>query len=353
MKTLSVCAVRRDTLEDLPLKYIIVTIIACIAITLLYNRYQRRRLKEEYNKKRKQLQEDYLASRDKLKKDVATLENEKSNFEEYRQKELQAIKEQRDSIEHENMLRAEAAKKRIAELEEENANLLANIIGAEQKLTDEQRLTADRSDLLAKQMKQANKIIAEYNNYVAHYRESQKQVDDKYASVVSLHYDVQQEASRLKQDLAFRYQHLNESSESFYKTRDDFASGVIRKSVLYDYLCNSLTYTQIASHNYLGYNRLYNYIYEETHHIYHDIISISVEAKIKGKNGEQYTTTLDSCTCPDFKNNLGKAEPCKHMYMLAYELALLNELPLEKIKTTLQTEVERLTDARKKNTKRK
>lgn len=40
-------------------------------------------------------------------------------------------------------------------------------------------------------------------------------------------------------------------------------------------------------------------------------------AKVLGKTGQVYTTTLRKCTCPDFfKRNL----PCKHMYRLSTEM---------------------------------
>lgn len=38
---------------------------------------------------------------------------------------------------------------------------------------------------------------------------------------------------------------------------------------------------------------------------------------IKGASGGTYTTTLNSCTCPDFKKNEHGRAPCKHIYFLA------------------------------------
>lgn len=41
---------------------------------------------------------------------------------------------------------------------------------------------------------------------------------------------------------------------------------------------------------------------------------------IVSSNGNEYTVTLDSCTCPDFAY---RKKPCKHMIRLAYELGVL------------------------------
>lgn len=43
------------------------------------------------------------------------------------------------------------------------------------------------------------------------------------------------------------------------------------------------------------------------------------EAKMHGNKGEVHTTTLEKCTCYDFRK---RKIPCKHMYRLAMELGL-------------------------------
>ena len=48
------------------------------------------------------------------------------------------------------------------------------------------------------------------------------------------------------------------------------------------------------------------------------------EAKMHGNRGEVYTTTLEKCTCYDFRK---RRIPCKHMYRLAMELGLV-KLPI-------------------------
>lgn len=45
---------------------------------------------------------------------------------------------------------------------------------------------------------------------------------------------------------------------------------------------------------------------------------------VTGSSGDVYETTLDSCTCVDY---LGRNVPCKHIYRIALENGLINDLP--------------------------
>lgn len=66
-------------------------------------------------------------------------------------------------------------------------------------------------------------------------------------------------------------------------------------------------------------------------------------AQIKGSDGI-YDVTLDSCTCMDFSI---RRLPCKHIYRLASELNLVDELPTinkaaaEAFKATIPDEIAR------------
>lgn len=66
-------------------------------------------------------------------------------------------------------------------------------------------------------------------------------------------------------------------------------------------------------------------------------------ARIIGTDGT-YTVTLDKCTCNDFAIH---RLPCKHMYYLAFELGLLDDLPeidkkaAKAFKKTIPDEIER------------
>lgn len=57
------------------------------------------------------------------------------------------------------------------------------------------------------------------------------------------------------------------------------------------------------------------------------IISLDKEKQevvIQGSASIPYETTLDECTCADFSI---RQAPCKHMYCLAFELGLMDDLP--------------------------
>lgn len=65
-----------------------------------------------------------------------------------------------------------------------------------------------------------------------------------------------------------------------------------------------------------------------------DILSIDMNKKeitIQGSSETPYTATLYECTCADFAI---RQSPCKHMYCLAFELGLLNDLPVHKKKAS-------------------
>lgn len=61
-------------------------------------------------------------------------------------------------------------------------------------------------------------------------------------------------------------------------------------------------------------------------HSFSDKITVkhlSVQANVTSENSNnEYTTTLTSCTCPDFKFNTN-GDPCKHMYALAMRIGIL------------------------------
>lgn len=57
------------------------------------------------------------------------------------------------------------------------------------------------------------------------------------------------------------------------------------------------------------------------------IISLDKEKQevvIQGSASIPYETTLNECTCADFSI---RQAPCKHMYCLAFELGLMDDLP--------------------------
>lgn len=65
-----------------------------------------------------------------------------------------------------------------------------------------------------------------------------------------------------------------------------------------------------------------------------DILSIDMDKReitIQGSSETPYTATLDECTCADFSI---RQSPCKHIYCLAAELGLLNDLPVYKKKAS-------------------
>lgn len=71
------------------------------------------------------------------------------------------------------------------------------------------------------------------------------------------------------------------------------------------------------------------------------IISVDKEAgimHIQGSSKEPYVTTLNECTCADYGI---RHLPCKHIYALAFELGLMDDLPeYDKKKSTFDPKYE-------------
>lgn len=55
-----------------------------------------------------------------------------------------------------------------------------------------------------------------------------------------------------------------------------------------------------------------------------NIDSVAGTALAEGSDEQLYNVSLESCTCGNF---VGTGTPCKHMYRLASELGLIEELP--------------------------
>jgi len=54
---------------------------------------------------------------------------------------------------------------------------------------------------------------------------------------------------------------------------------------------------------------------------------ISFEAVMREPEGNEFNTSLEKCSCPDFKK---RKLPCKHMYSLAFFLGILEKPKIEK-----------------------
>lgn len=116
---------------------------------------------------------------------------------------------------------------------------------------------------------------------------------------------------------------------------------LISTSTVYKYIKKSFTCEFI--HNApVNQDRLFNYIDDLKNHEDYCITDLYINAHVRGSKGLVYQTNLNSCSCPDFKFN-GHV-PCKHMYRLAHELAMFNDMPSDAIDREIKelTRVNRL-----------
>lgn len=60
------------------------------------------------------------------------------------------------------------------------------------------------------------------------------------------------------------------------------------------------------------------------------IVSFDPDKKIiaiQGSSEEPYVATLSECSCPDY---IYRRNPCKHIFALAFELGMMDDLPVYK-----------------------
>lgn len=76
---------------------------------------------------------------------------------------------------------------------------------------------------------------------------------------------------------------------------------------------------------------------------------ISVEAKVIGSKGDEYTTTLEGCSCPDC--DIRKIKPCKHMLYLYLHLGHAAYSGADARRYTKQIQQASDASSKKKNTK--
>lgn len=63
----------------------------------------------------------------------------------------------------------------------------------------------------------------------------------------------------------------------------------------------------------------------------------NITAKVKGESRQSYDTSLEECSCDDYKN---RKSPCKHMYRLAVEVGALLSKDCIDLESSLQKKIE-------------
>ncbi len=78
-------------------------------------------------------------------------------------------------------------------------------------------------------------------------------------------------------------------------------------------------------------NRLLRAFTERNHYTF-SFFNVHANVKYKEDSARSYTVTLNDCTCPDYTF---RKKPCKHMYMLALQFALLQYVDLRGVQEKL------------------
>lgn len=249
--------------------------------------------------------EEYKAQNELL------LSRKKAHFEEYKAHEESILKQRWDEWLADKVSFSNNFQRQQAELETLQCNI------------EEEIASRSRSATIAR-TQELDRLSARYQQLLWRLTETCRNLDNDYIAF-----------NNAKADLNRRYKEFDDRYALYNKFIINQLQAFFRNSSTYKLLSGSMVHSHLASGFTLGYNRLYQYIHDETHGVYHELRSLKVEGEIvSGKS--IYHTTLYGCSCPDFKNNLKGCEPCKHMYMLAFEIGLLNDLPKYQIISDLK-----------------
>lgn len=72
--------------------------------------------------------------------------------------------------------------------------------------------------------------------------------------------------------------------------------------------------------------------FQEAEHYTFSFFNVYANVKRRENSARSYTVTLNHCTCPDYSF---RGKPCKHMYMLALQFALFQEVDLHGVQENL------------------
>ena len=124
---------------------------------------------------------------------------------------------------------------------------------------------------------------------------------------------------------------INEYNKNLERLNQIVYGSESNPSLLKKYFTDSLVYSYVTAQPEDEHDRFWKFALDESGTSAHKIIGLETTAKVLSSDNTIYFTSLSRCTCKDFNYNLKSKKPCKHMYLLAYELARISDIPFEKI----------------------
>lgn len=175
-------------------------------------------------------------------------------------------------------------------------------------------------------IREERQILSDEKKYILELSSQQAQKEDDYKNTIC---ELSSELDSVRKGRA-------DDQAAYRREKARLFDMLISTSTVYKYIKKSFTCEFI--HNApVNQDRLFNYIDDLKNHEDYCITDLYINAHVRGSKGLVYQTDLNSCSCPDFKFN-GHV-PCKHMYRLAHELAMFNDMPSD----TIDREIKELT----------
>ena len=247
------------------------------------------------------------SERDKLNQERRLYRKEKASFDKYCESRKRAIDKESENIYLEWQ--------KIAEVRASIKNNATNVDHLSYELAELKRI----NDILSNDL----------YNLKEHLSNSQISISEKDIEIKNK----ESEISRLKKALEDSEAIRQAEKDAFDNDKCHQFHLMLDESQIYKYTINSQMYAFLHNEPIVQ-PRLLNYINDLKNNPQYHISVINITAQITGSGNNVYYTSLDKCTCKDYINDKGR--PCKHMFRLAHELAMFNDLPVEKIEIAIR-----------------
>ena len=220
-----------------------------------------------------------------------------------------------------------ALQKHCSKLEEKLKTVCDELQTAKQN----QVTSSDRANIPKHSDREYESVKTNYENSVIREKKIseklstlQKEFDNK---VIELH-DANKRAKDAEESIPVL---LNEYNTNLERLNHLVFGSDAHSSILTKYFSDSLIYSHVTVQPEDEHDRFWKFALDESSALSHKILGMDITAKVLSADNTIYFTSLSRCTCKDFTFNLKSKKPCKHMYLLAYELARIDDIPFEKI----------------------
>ncbi len=211
-----------------------------------------------------------------------------------------------------------------------------------------------KHEKLHEELEQLRPIKINYNKLQTKHAELQKQFDELQQNYISACDTYEKACKKHKENCDAALQKCEKEKERCNLAIDANYERLFdpnkNPSIFSQYMKDTITYPYIISKPENRKSRFWQFVYDESGNHVHNVSELNISAIITSQDGNSYETTLNHCSCEDFKFRRKDPSPCKHMYFLAFILAKSNDIPFEKIINeagSIASEIQKLNQMKK------